>query len=125
MSNNSVSQVTGNAAENYEQIANLTMLPWAENLVASANLTAGERVLDLACGTGVVGRAAKPIVGAEGAVVGVDLNPMMVAVARSSTGLDVREASADATGLDSGSFDVVLCQQGLQYFPDPVSALRE
>ena len=125
MSNNSGSQVSGNAAENYEQIVSALMLPWAENLVASANLTAGERVLDLACGTGFVGRTAKPIVGAEGVVIGVDLNPMMVAVARRVTGLDVREVSADATGLDSGSFDVVLCQQGLQYFPDPGSVLRE
>ena len=125
MSNNSESQVSGDAAENYEQIASLTMLPWAENLVASANLTAGERVLDHACGTGVVGRTAKPIVGAKGVVIGVDLSPMMVAVARSVTGLDVREVSADATGLETGSFDVVLCQQGLQYFPDTGSALRE
>ncbi len=125
MSNNSTHQASGNAAENYAQIASAWMLPWAENLVASANLTAGERVLDLACGTGFVGRTAKPIVGAEGVVIGVDLNPMMVAVARSVTGLDVREVSADATGLDSGSFDVVACQQGLQYFPDPRSVLRE
>jgi len=80
MSNNSESQVSGDAAENYDEIASLTMLPWAENLVASANLTAGERVLDLACGTGVVGRVAKPIVGAEGMVIGIDLNPMIVAV---------------------------------------------
>ncbi len=64
MSNNSESQVSGDAAENYDQIAYLTMLPWAENLVASANLTAGERVLGLACGTGVVGRTAKPSAGA-------------------------------------------------------------
>ena len=60
MSNNSESQVSGDAAENYDQIASLTMLPWAGNLVASANLTAGERVLDLACGTGVVGRSTLP-----------------------------------------------------------------
>ncbi len=112
-------QVSENAAVNYEQIASLWMLPWAENLVASANLTAGERVLDLACGTGFVGRTAKPFVGAEGVVIGVDLNPMMVAVARSITGLDVREVSADATGLDSGSFDVVLCQQGIAVLPRP------
>ena len=125
MSNNSRYQVSGNAAENYEQIASVWMLPWAENLVASANLTAGDRVLDLACGTGFVGRTAKPIVRAEGAVIGVDLNPRMVAMARSVTGLDIREVSADATGLDSGSFDVVLCQQGLQFFPDPGSVLRE
>ncbi len=41
MSNNSESQVSGDAAENYDQIASLTMLPWAENLVASANLLVG------------------------------------------------------------------------------------
>ena len=70
MSNNSESQVSGDAAENYDQIASLTMLPWAENLVASAYLTAGERVLDLACGTGVVGRTAKPIIGSTGHALG-------------------------------------------------------
>ena len=113
------------AAENQVQVASTVMMPWAENLVASASLTRGERVLDLACGTGVVGRAAATVVDTEGAVVGVDLDPTMVVMARSVTGLDIREASAEATGLESESFDVVLCQQGLQYFPDPVAALRE
>ncbi len=70
MSNNSESQVSGDAAENDDQIASLTMLQWAENLVASANLTAGERVLDLACGTGVVGCTAKPIGGSTGHALG-------------------------------------------------------
>ena len=52
--------MSGNAAGNYEQIDSVFMLPWAEDLAASANLTAGERAPDLACRTGFI--AARPSV---------------------------------------------------------------
>lgn len=125
MATDSGYQVSGNAAENYERFVGVFMTPWAERLVATAALHSGERVLDLACGTGFVARTASAVVGEHGHVVGVDLNPQMLDVARTIGGFDVIDASADSTGLDTGSFDAVLCQQGLQYFPDPSAAIAE
>jgi SAM-dependent methyltransferase len=124
-------QLEGSAAEIYERTAARYILgPWAQGLVELAGVKAGERVLDLACGTGAVARVAAGRVGASGRVTGLDLNTGMIAVARSlpaSAGAAVTwiEASAQDTGLPEASFDAVLCQQGLQFFPDKRAALRE
>jgi len=103
--------------------------PVAEDLIEAAGLRPGERVLDVACGTGVVTRLAADGVGPSGAVAGLDVNPGMLAVARASTptGISINwyEASAEAMPLPDGSFDVVLCQMGLQFMPNRSAALRE
>src|SRR5262245_57396138 len=130
MSAQSGFQVSGRAAELYEQYpARYLLGPWAPGLVALASLQSGERVLDLACGTGVVARLAAARV-ELGQVTGVDINAGMLAVARAlstppGAAITWVEASAAATGLPDDSFDVVLCQQGLQFFPDKSTALRE
>jgi ubiquinone/menaquinone biosynthesis C-methylase UbiE len=90
----------------------------------------GERVLDVACGPGVVARVAAERVGATGQVVGLDLNPGMLAVARAlppPVGAPVvwQEGRADALPFPEASFNLVFCQLGLQYFPDRPAALRE
>src|SRR5262245_59135728 len=119
------------AAELYERYpARYILGPWAPLLVDAARLAAGERVLDVACGTGVVARAAAKRVGRTGRVIGVDLNPGMIAVARSlpatsDAPIEWLERSALDLRLENASFDVVLCQQGLQFFPDKVVALKE
>lgn len=124
-------QLEGNAAELYERYPGRYILgPWAEGLVELAAVKAGERVLDLACGTGAVARVAAERAGSSGRVTGLDLNVGMVAVARSlpaPAGARVTwiEASALSTGLPDASFDAVLCQQGLQFFPDKPAAMRE
>ena len=124
-------QLEGNAAEIYERTAARYILgPWAEGLVELAGVKAGERVLDLACGTGVVARAAAERAGASGRVTGLDLNAGMIAVARSlpaprGARIEWIERSAQDTGLPEAGFDAVLCQQGLQFFPDKPAALRE
>jgi SAM-dependent methyltransferase len=123
--------LTAEAAELYERWpARYILGPWAPLLIDSAHLAAGERVLDVACGTGVVTRAAAKRVGPAGHVVGVDLNPGMIAVAQSipapiGASIEWLERSALDLGLTDASFDVVLCQQGLQFFPDKLTALRE
>jgi ubiquinone/menaquinone biosynthesis C-methylase UbiE len=101
--------------------------PWAELLLDLAPPAPGARVLDLACGTGVVGRRARERMGGGGRVVGVDLSPAMIGMARiAAPELDWREGSADALPLLEGErFDVLYCQQGLQFFPDRPGALRE
>ena len=93
-------------------------------------LRPGERVLNVACGTGVVARLAAQQVGPTGQVTGVDLNAGMLAVARTlppPPGATITwvEGSAVAMDLAEAQFDVVLCQQGLQFFPDKPAALRE
>jgi ubiquinone/menaquinone biosynthesis C-methylase UbiE len=101
----------------------------ADDLIATADLRTGQRVLDVACGTGVVTRLAAERVGAAGAVAGLDVTPGMLAVARSQTppdmSIDWHEASAEAMPLPDSAFDVVLCQMGLQFVPKKLAALRE
>lgn len=102
--------------------------PWAADLVERAAPAVGARVLDVACGTGVVARLLPPRVGPTGRVVGLDLDPGMLAAARAaSAGVPIEwlEGSALAMPLPDGAFDLVLCQQGLQFFPDRAAALRE
>jgi ubiquinone/menaquinone biosynthesis C-methylase UbiE len=90
-------------------------------------LSPGDRVLDIACGTGVVARLAKQRLGNAGQVVGVDLSPDMLAVARAlAPDIDWREGNASALPLGQGEqFDVVVCQQGLQFFPDQPTAVAQ
>jgi ubiquinone/menaquinone biosynthesis C-methylase UbiE len=117
-------------AENYERyFVPAIGGPVAHDLIEAAGLRAGERVLDVACGTGVVTRLAAERVGPSGTVAGLDVNPGMLAVARASTpegvAIDWYEASAEAIPLPDASFDVVLCQMGLQFISNKTAALRE
>jgi ubiquinone/menaquinone biosynthesis C-methylase UbiE len=120
----------GNAPWNYQQffVPNIGG-PLAEDLLAVAHLKHGEHVLDVACGTGVVTRMAAERVAPKGKVTGLDLNPGMLEVARSSTPENLTiewiEADAEATPLEDGAFDVVFCQMGLQFVPNKLAALRE
>lgn len=131
MSERSGYQVSGNAAELYERYSDRYFMgPWALGLVTLAVLQPGERVLDLACGTGSVTRLAAPKVGPTGHVTGLDLNAGMLAVARtlpppSGAPITWVEGSAVALDFPDASFEVILCQQGLQFFPDKSAALRE
>ncbi|MGH7368678.1 MAG: class I SAM-dependent methyltransferase [Candidatus Rokuibacteriota bacterium] len=120
----------GNPPGNYERFFVPAIgAPLATDLIRLAALGPGERVLDVACGTGVVARLASQQVGATGTVAGLDVNPGMLAVARSATppgiSIEWHEASAEAMPLPDASFDVVLCQMGLQFMPDKHAALRE
>jgi ubiquinone/menaquinone biosynthesis C-methylase UbiE len=123
-------QYGGNAAENYERyFVPAIGTPFATALLDAAGLHQGERVLDVACGTGVVTRLAAERVGPDGVVAALDINPAMLAVARSvpSSGaaIEWHEASAESLPLADESFEVVLSSLGLQFVPDKASALRE
>jgi len=120
----------GNAAENYERyFVPAIGAPLAVDLVDLAGLRPGERVADIACGTGVVTRLAAERVGADGMVVGVDMNPGMLAVARAAAPADAAidwcEARAEELPLPDHAFDVAVCQLGLQFFTDKAGALQE
>jgi ubiquinone/menaquinone biosynthesis C-methylase UbiE len=122
---------TGSVPENYERYLVPTIFAsWAEDLVELAALQPSDQVLDIACGTGIVARIAARKLGVGGTVVGFDLSAPMVAAARSiaaNEGVSVewREGSAVMLPLGDKAFDVVFCQQGLQFFPDRPAALRE
>jgi ubiquinone/menaquinone biosynthesis C-methylase UbiE len=120
----------GDAAENYERyFVPAIGAPVADDLLERAALQPGERVVDVACGTGVIARLAAERVGTEGAVTGVDINPGMLAVARSEpiVGATVEwyEARAEELPFANASFDAALCQLGLQFFEDRATGLRE
>ncbi len=101
--------------------------PWAELALDDLGLGPTDRVLDVACGTGIVARVAKERLGASARVVGVDLSPNMLAIARRvAPGIDWREGNAAALPLQDGeSFNAVICQQGLQFVQDKPAAVRE
>jgi ubiquinone/menaquinone biosynthesis C-methylase UbiE len=120
-------QLDGTAPELYQRhlVPAVTAI-WAADLVDRAAPAPSERVLDVACGTGVVARVAAERVGAAGSVDAVDVNVRMLAVARSLPGaVRWHHASALALPFADACFDVVLCQLGLQFFPDRPLALRE
>jgi len=114
-------------AERYEAHTGVFMGPSAQLIVDRAGLRGGDAVLDLACGTGLIARAAWPHVAPGGRVAAVDVNPGMLAVARSLAGPGVEwsEAPAEDTPFDDATFTHVLCQQGFQFFADPLSSARE
>ena len=132
MSKGSGWQLSGHAPEAYERyIVPAFMAAKARELVEMAGVHAGARVLDVACGTGVCTREAAWAVGASGRVVGADLNQTMLdmarVVARGQAGLPVEWHHADAMALPfpTATFDIGLCQYGLEFFPDRSQGLRE
>ena len=106
------------------------MIPGVEMMLRYALPKAGERVLDLACGTGIVARTVAPLVGTQGLVTALDINPAMLAVGRGlpapeGASIDWRTGGALSLPLSNSFYDLVLCHQGLQFFPDKVAALQE
>jgi SAM-dependent methyltransferase len=124
-------QLQGNAAERYERWAvPFVVGPWAPPLLDIADVRPGERVLDIATGTGVVARLAARRVHPGGTVTALDLNDAMLQEAKRlplppGLTIDWRQGSALALPFADGICDVVLCQQGLQFFPDRLKALDE
>lgn len=101
---------------------------WTPVFLDYAGPEPGDRVLDVACGTGVVTREVAPIVGSEGSVVGLDISPDMLTVARRlphPVGAAVEWRESTAASLPDGPFDLIVCQQGLQFFPDRPAAVAE
>ena len=101
--------------------------PWAEATLDELELSPGDRVLDIACGTGIVARVAQERLDDAGYIVGIDISPDMLAVARAvAPRIDWRVGNAGDLPLhDSEGFDVVICQQGLQFFPDKPAAAAQ
>lgn len=101
--------------------------PFAERLMARVAPARGDRVIDVACGTGIVARVARERLGHDARIVGVDVAPAMLAVARAvDPTIDWRQGDAISLPVDAGEyFSVVTCHQGLQFMPDKPAAIRE
>src|SRR5262245_24898251 len=114
-------------AEAYEaRFVPALFAPWADRLVEAVGIREGMRVLDVACGTGAVARLAADRVGTSGSVVGLDVNESMLTVARRvRDDVEWRRGDAGELPFPDDSFDVVTCQAGLMFFPDPEGTLRE
>ena len=118
------------AASRYERSWQAQLEPAQTTLLGLAGLVAGEQVLDIACGTGLVTFHAAALVAPGGEVVGTDISEQMVVAARRAAiaqGIgNVRFERMDAEELSfaDGSFDVALCALGLMYVPDPERAVR-
>lgn len=115
------------AATSYEPLWQAQLAGAQRGLLAKAALQPGERVLDVACGTGLVTLAAAEAVGPASRVLGVDLSSEMVAAAtaRGIPNAEFARMDAEALALPGAAFDVVLCALGLMYVPEPEQALRE
>lgn len=120
-------ELTAEQAEGYEaRFVPALFAEWAPLLVDAAGVGPGDRVLDVACGTGIVARTAATRTGDPRLVVGLDRAPAMLDVARRLLPeAEFRHGDAAALPFEDGSFDAVLCQAGLMFFPDPGVALAE
>ena len=122
-------EVPQSLGELYEEhLGSAIFAPWAADLVTRSAPRADDRILDVACGTGIVTREIGRVAGPAARVTGLDLNPGMLASARSrdpENTMSWVEGSAQALPFSDAAFTLVICQQGLQYFPDRAVALRE
>lgn len=115
------------AAEAYEALHVPALFrQWAPRVCEAAQISTGERILDIACGTGILAREASGRAGQSGSVVGLDPSPGMLAVARrSAPSIEWRQGTAEDLPFEDGSFNVVVSQFGLMFFTDRDAAVRE
>lgn len=120
-------QVAATAAQIYEDFfVPALFAEWPPHLLKAAGVQAGSSLLDVACGTGILAREASAVIGADGSVVGVDINDGMLAVARErAPHLSWRAGPAEALPFADDSFDHVVSQFGLMFFEDQVKAISE
>ncbi len=120
-----------NPATTYERfMVPVLFAPWAARLVERAHLGPGDRVLDVACGTGIVARSAYERVHPGGSVIGLDASPHMLTVARREAEREKRQIEwcqgfAEALPFPSTSFEVAFCQFAAMFFEDRQAAVSE
>jgi len=127
MSDSARGQLVRSAAEVYEEFFLPALFQeWPARLVDAALIEKGSRVLDVACGTGVLARTAQDRVGSDGSVVGIDINEDMLAVAeQKAPHIEWRCAPAEKLPFYEDTFDAVVSQFGLMFFTDQRKALTE
>lgn len=127
MSTHTNGQVVATAAEVYDRFFVPALFQsWTSRVADVAAIQPGERVLDVACGTGILACEAAERVGPSGEVIGLDINDGMLTVARrKSRAIAWRQGDAEQLPFADGEFDAVVSQFGLMFFADRQQALRE
>jgi ubiquinone/menaquinone biosynthesis C-methylase UbiE len=118
-------QLSGDAPSLYARFAGKIIGTFTDELIQAGAPQDGDRVLDVACGTGLVATRVRLASQKLCTVAGIDINEGMLRVARNNSEVEWHQGSATAMPFSDGSFDLVLCQQGLQYVPDRPAAVRE
>ena len=114
-----------------DALVGAVFMPWGEYLLDALGVVPGERLLDVATGPGTLARIASSRLGPTGHVLGTDLSDAMLAIAETKGSvpgrarIEYRRSPAVPLDAPAGAFDVVCCQQGLQFFPDRRGALAE
>jgi len=120
----------GSIPENYDRYLGPVLFePYARDLAGRLRVGEGARVLELACGTGIVTRRLRERMPASARLVATDLNEPMLLIAKrrleGAPGVEWRQADACALPFPPASFDAVVCQYGLMFVPDKPAAFRE
>lgn len=120
----------GSIPENYDRYLGPSFFePFANDMLVRLDPKCHKKVLEIACGTGIVTRRLRDCLSAEAELIATDLNPAMFALAQnkfdSKENVIWREADASALPFADGSFDAVVCQFGVMFFPDKQAAMRE
>ena len=126
MSELRLQELENTAAAYHQLLVPAVLQEWTPLVADAADICPGQRVLDVACGTGVLTCAAMVRAGAGGAVVGLDINPGMLSVAaRIAPEIEWRQGEAESLPFKERSFDAVVSQFGLMFFANREAALRE
>ncbi len=127
MGDSETGQVSEDAAKIYEDVyLSALFKEWCPLVVEAANIRKGHRVIDVACGTGALVITVSGHIGAEGTIVGIDINEGMLNIARSkSPSVEWLKAPAEALPFEDDIFDCAVSQFGLTYFENQENAIRE
>jgi ubiquinone/menaquinone biosynthesis C-methylase UbiE len=126
----STTQFTGTIPTVYDEALGPLLFGWSANeLGARVSVPAGGRVLEIACGTGISTLGLRAALPPTVDIVATDLNPDMLAVAQNRqppmAGVSYCTVDAQYLPFDNATFDSVVCQFGLMFFPEQVRALEE
>jgi ubiquinone/menaquinone biosynthesis C-methylase UbiE len=119
------------AAIYYEDSWQQQLKPAQDKLMEMANLQPGEKLIDIACGTGLVSFPAAEKLGPNGFVLATDISDEMVKICtltageRNISNIEFKRMDAEELNVRNEEYDVALCALGLMYVPDPVKALKE
>ena len=115
----------------YETYWQKQLYPAQQKLLQLADIQAGDKIIDIACGTGLVSFPAAELTGEKGLVLANDISDKMVETGtvilkeRKLSNLSFQRMDAEELEVEDGSFDIALCALGLMYFPDPLKAIKE
>ena len=115
----------------YETYWQKQLYPAQQKLLQLAAVKAGDKIIDIACGTGLVSFPAAELAGEKGFVMANDISDKMVETGtaitkeRNLSNISFQRKDAEELDVEDNSYDIALCALGLMYFPDPLKAIKE